>query len=79
MEPTIPIPQMQIVLAVDSGTFSSPATSNIPLMATDPEYRITGSKTTTYPVRKSPEVMVFVVVSKRFARNWGTVVSPPFR
>jgi hypothetical protein len=52
---------------------------NIPLIATDPEYRITGSNTTTYPVRKRAEVIVFVVTSNLFAKNCGTVVSPPLR
>jgi hypothetical protein len=48
-------------------------------MATDPEYRITGSSTTTYPVRKRPDVIVLVETSNLFARNCGTVVSPPLR
>ena len=52
---------------------------NIPLIATEPEYRITGSNTTTYPVKNKPEVIVFVETSKRFDKNCGTVVRPPFK
>ena len=77
--PVIPMPQTQIHKASVSVTPNSSGMLNIPLMATDPEYKITGSKTTTYPVRKSTEVIVFVVTSKRVAKNCGTVVSPPFK
>ena len=52
---------------------------NIPLMARDPEYKITGSSTTTYPDKNKTEVSVFVVTSNLFARNPGTVVKPPFK
>src|SRR5665811_1341138 len=79
MEPMIPIPHMQMTKAVLSETSKSVGTSNIPLIATDPEYRMTGKSTTTYPVRNRPEVMVLVATSKRRAKNWGTVVRPSFR
>src|SRR5680860_341309 len=79
IEPMIPIPHMQMTKAVLSETSKSMGTSNIPLIATDPEYRMTGKSTTTYPVRNRPEVMVLVATSKRRAKNWGTVVRPSFR
>ena len=47
MEPMIPIPQIQITKAEVSDTPKSSGTLNIPLMATDPEYKITGKSTTT--------------------------------
>src|SRR6056297_667157 len=78
-EPIRPIPQIQDTNATSSEMLNIPGISNIPLIATDPEYKITGSSTTTYPVKKSPEVSVLVVTSNLSARNWGTVVSPPFK
>jgi hypothetical protein len=51
----------------------------MPLMARDPEYKMTGSSTIAYPERNKTEDKVFVVVSNLFAKNPGTVVRPPFR
>ena len=46
-EPINPIPHIQITRAVLSVTPNNVGTSNMPLMATEPEYNITGSNTTT--------------------------------
>ena len=43
----IPIPQTHIQMDCVCVTPSNSGISNIPLIAKDPEYKITGSKTTT--------------------------------
>lgn len=47
IEPIIQIPHTQILIAAAFETPSNAGTSNIPLIATDPEYRIMGNSTTT--------------------------------
>ena len=75
----IPIPQTQIQMDCVCVTPNNVGISNIPLIANEPEYKITGSKTTTYPERNRTDVIVLVVTSNLFAKKPGTVVSPPFK
>ena len=60
-------------------TPNNSGTLNIPLIAKDPEYSITGKRTTAYPDKNNIEVNVLVVKSKRLAKKPGIVVSPPFK
>ena len=47
IDPIIPIPQTQIQIDCVCVTPSNAGTSNIPLIASDPEYKITGNSTIT--------------------------------
>ena len=47
IEPIIPIPQTHIQIDCVCVTPNNSGTSNMPLIAKEPEYKITGSKTTT--------------------------------